>query len=128
MPTFQAISEFFPVILAPGVVALARGRWPGVHRAVDGLLVWLAVVGAAVLWALVLGAAHGEPVGYEMVRRGFVLGLVSACAHTLVRKPKAEEPAPAEVPAAPVTPETSGVHAQPVVEESIAWGPRPSGT
>ena len=56
---FEAISQFFPVILAPGVVALARGRWPGVHRAVDGLIVWAAVIGAAVVWAVLLGIAFG---------------------------------------------------------------------
>ena len=100
---FEAIAQFFPVILAPGVVALARGRWPGVHRAVDGLIVWLAVIGAAVVWAVLLGAAFGEPFGPDMVRRGFVLGLVSACAHTWAtfKKPAAAAPSippPAETP------------------------------
>ena len=103
MPHFEAISQFFPVILAPGVVALARGRWPGVHRAVDGLIVWAAVIGAAVVWAVILGIAFGEPFGPDMVRRGFVLGLVSACAHTWAtfKKPAAEAPSippPAETP------------------------------
>lgn len=102
MPHFEAIAQFFPVILAPGVVALARGRWPGVHRAVDGLIVWAAVIGAACVWAVLLGAAFGEPFGPDMVRRGFVLGLVSACAHTWARyqgKPQAESiPPPAETP------------------------------
>ena len=104
MPHFEAISQFFPVILAPGVVALARGRWPGVHRAVDGLIVWLAVIGAACVWAVLLGIAFGEPFGPDMVRRGFVLGLVSACAHTWATyKPKPKEaaesiPPPAETP------------------------------
>lgn len=101
MPTFEAIAQFFPVILAPGVVALARGRWPRVHKAVDGLIVWLAVIGAGVLWALVIGVAFGEPFSREMVRRGFLLGLLAACAHTWVKyQPKAEE-APSEPEAVP---------------------------
>lgn len=104
MPTFEAIAQFFPVILAPGVVALARGRWPGVHKAVDGLIVWAAVIGAGVLWALVLGAAFGEPFGHEMVRRGFLLGLLAACGHTLAKyRPKPTE----QVPEARETPFTA---------------------
>lgn len=114
MPTFEAISQFFPVVLAPGVVALARGRWPKVHKAVDGLIVWAAVIGAAVLWAMVIGAAFGESFSREMVRRGFLLGLVSACGHTLLRRPKPAEEAPEAsapdtvVAPPPVTPETHG--------------------
>lgn len=115
MPTFQSLAELFPVILAPGVVALARGRWPRVHKAVDGLIVWLAVIGAGVLWALVIGAAFGEPFGHEMVRRGFLLGLLAACGHTLAKyRPKEAEPesapsAPDTIAAPPqLTPENTG--------------------
>lgn len=102
MSTFESIAQFFPLVLAPGVVALARGRWPGVHRAVDGLLVWLAVTGAAVLWTLAIGAAFGEPFGPDMVRRGFLLGLVSACGHTLAKyRPKPADPPEPDAVAAP---------------------------
>ena len=100
MPLFPQVAQFFPLILAPGVVALARRQrrlaW------IDGpLLVWSCVVGAAVLWTLLLAAAMGEDITRGVVGRGVLLGLTSALADTwATRKGKAQEEA-APVPETP---------------------------
>ena len=97
---FSSVAQFFPLILAPGVVALARRQrrlaW------IDGpLLVWSCVVGAAVLWTLVLAAAMGEDITRAVIGRGVLLGLTSALADTwATRKGKAQEEA-APVPETP---------------------------
>ena len=106
---FSSVAQFFPLILAPGVVALARRQrrlaW------IDGpLLVWACVVGAAVLWTLLLAAAMGEDITRGVVGRGVLLGLTSALADTwATRKGKAqEEAAPAaETPSAEPTVEAA---------------------
>ena len=106
---FSSVAQFFPLILAPGVVALARRQrrlaW------IDGpLLVWSCVVGAAVLWTLVLAAAMGEDITRGVVGRGVLLGLTAALADTwATRKGKAqEEAAPAaETPSAEPTVEAA---------------------
>lgn len=102
MSLFSQIAQFFPVVLAPGVVAIVRRQKP--LPWLDGpVVVWLAVCGAAVLWAIVCGLATGESFGPEMVRRGLLLGLVSACAHTLAsgKDKAAEAPSQATLDAAP---------------------------
>lgn len=137
MPLFPQIAQFFPVVLAPGVVALVRRQRP--LPWLDGpVVVWLAVCGAAVLWAIVCGLATGESFGPEMVRRGLLLGLVSACAHTLatgkgkpaeVATPPGDTPseaAPTLVAAPPdVTPAPpSGMRQLPAGALSEPWGPQ----
>lgn len=115
MPLFPQVAQFFPLILAPGVVALARRQrrlaW------IDGpLLVWACVVGAAVLWTLLLAAAMGEDITRGVVGRGVLLGLTSALADTwATRKGKAQEeaaPAP-ETPSAEPTVEAAPVDLTP---------------
>ena len=104
---FSSVAQFFPLILAPGVVALARRQrrlaW------IDGpLLVWSCVVGAAVLWTLLIAVAYEEPITRGVVGRGVLLGLTSALADTwATRKGKAQE----EAAPAPETPS-----AEPTVE------------
>ena len=96
---FSSVAQFFPLILAPGVVALARRQrrlaW------IDGpLLVWSCVVGAAVLWTLVLAAAMGEDITRAVIARGVIMGLTSALADTWATRNKADSPGPdAQVPA-----------------------------
>jgi hypothetical protein len=99
MPLFPQVAQFFPLILAPGVVALARRQkrlaW------IDGpLLVWCCVVGAAVLWTLLLAAAMGEDITRAVVARGVIMGLTSALADTWATRKTADPPEPdAQVPA-----------------------------
>jgi hypothetical protein len=81
--TFVDVAPYFSAVLAPGVVALARRRYPRVGVAVDGLLVWLAVAGAAVLFSVGIGVTVGEPFGVTMVRRGLLLGFLACAGHTL---------------------------------------------
>ena len=93
MPLFSQVSQFFPLILAPGVVALARRQkrlaW------IDGpLLVWSCVVGAAVLWTLLLAAAMGEDIGRAVVARGVIMGLTSALADTWATRKTVDPPEP----------------------------------
>lgn len=103
--SFAEISRLFPLVLAPAVVALARRQKRVVW--LDGIvLVWLAVCGAAVLWALLIAVTAGEAIGPEVVRRGLLMGLVAAATHTLFRKP---EPAAEAVPEAEVPPVTVDV-------------------
>lgn len=104
---FSQLVQLFPLILAPGVIALARRQkrlaW------LDGpVLVWSAVVGAAVLWTLLLALAYSEPITRGVVARGVLLGLLSACADTwATRKAKPAEgasPAQQTPSAAPTAP------------------------
>ena len=115
MPIFAQVSQFFPLVLAPGVVALARRQkrlaW------LDGpLLVWSCVVGAAVLWTLLIAVAYEEPITRGVVGRGVLLGLTSALADTwATRKGKAQEVAApaAETPSAEPTVEAAPVDLTP---------------
>lgn len=105
MPIFPQLAQVFPLILAPGVIALARKQrrlaW------LDGpVLVGLAVIGAAVLWTLLLAMAYEETITRSVVARGVLLGIVAVAGDTwATRKRKAqEEPAPAqETPSAAPT-------------------------
>ncbi len=109
MPLFPQVAQLFPLVLAPGVVALARRQRPLAR--IDGpLLVGLCVVGAAVLWTLLLAVAYEEPITRSVVARGILMGLASVCADTwATRKAKTqEEPAPAaETPSAEPTVEAA---------------------
>jgi hypothetical protein len=91
MQIFPQIAQLFPLVLAPGVVALARRQRPLAR--IDGpLLVGLCVIGAAVLWTLLLAVAYEEPVTRSVVARGILMGLASVCADTwATRKAKAQE-------------------------------------
>jgi hypothetical protein len=80
---FAALAQAFPAVIAPGIVAYVRRRWPTVGHDVDGLLVWLAVVLAAVAWEVVIGLAFGMREPLLLVRNGIALGVVAASAHTL---------------------------------------------
>jgi hypothetical protein len=83
--TFVTAAQFFPLVIAPGIVAYIRRRWPVVvsSGAIDGLVVWLAVVIAAVAFSLLIDFAFGVPLTIDAFRRGVLLGLTSATAHTL---------------------------------------------
>jgi predicted cobalt transporter CbtA len=93
-----SITQHFPLIIAPGVVAYVRRRWPAVVSSgfLDGLLVWLAVVIAAVAFSLLVDFAFGVPLTIDAFRRGVLLGLTSATAHTLAtgKGKAARQPAP----------------------------------
>lgn len=119
------LMQVFPLFLAPAVVDMARRQR---FKWLDGvLLVWSAVVGAAVLWTIVLGLAMGEHVSREMVARGILCGLVAAVERTL-RTGKGRSMLPAvdppqldvvpPVPSLPVVPDATPT---PVVTEP----PRP---
>jgi len=83
---FHDLAQFFPLVIAPGLIAYARRRWPSLvaNGSLDGLVVWLFVVLAAVLFSLAIDFAFGAPVTLDAFRRGVLLGLTSATAHTLV--------------------------------------------
>ncbi len=83
--TFVDIARIFPLVIAPGVIAYIRRRWPALVTmgALDGLVVWLFVVLAAVLFSLLVDFAFGVPVTLDAFRRGVLLGLTSTTAHTL---------------------------------------------
>jgi hypothetical protein len=94
---FHLAAQFFPLVIAPGIVAIVRRRWPTLvtSGAIDGLVVWLAVVLAAVLFSLLIDFAFGATIGIDTYRRGVLLGLTSATAHTLATgKGKAATPKP----------------------------------
>jgi hypothetical protein len=94
---FHVAAQFFPLVIAPGIVAFVRRRWPGLvtSGAIDGLVVWLFVVLAAVGFSLLVDFAFAVPVTLDTYRRGILLGLTSATAHTLATgKGKAVAPAP----------------------------------
>jgi hypothetical protein len=94
---FLPAAQLFPLIIAPGVVAYVRRRWPATvtSGAIDGLLVWLFVVLAAVAFSLLIDFAFGVTLGIDAFRRGVLLGLTSATAHTLATgKGKAATPKP----------------------------------
>jgi hypothetical protein len=134
---FSQLAQFFPLVLAPGVIAMVRRQkrlaW------LDGpVRVWAAVVGAAVLWTLLLALAYEEPITRSTVARGVLMGLTAALADTwATRKAKAqEEPPPAqeqaspavaddrstEVVAPPLTPENTGTRR----EMDLDWKDSPS--
>jgi hypothetical protein len=112
MPLFAQVSQFFPLVLAPATIRLARQqkRLAGL----DGiLLVWATVVGAAVLWTVFLAVVFDEPVGRDVVRRGLVLGVVAAFGHTLATgkgkgllpaQPSAAPPGTVSLPMPPAPP------------------------
>lgn len=139
---FSQLAQVFPLILAPGVIAMARRQ--RVFRWLDGpVRVWLAVIGAAVLWTVLLSLAYSEPISRAVIARGVLQGLVAACADTwATRKAKTqEEPAPpeqsaskapagtfsddrsTEVAAPPLTPENTGARR----EMDLDWKDSPSG-
>lgn len=102
MQQFATLAQFFSVLLAPAAIDAARRTkrlgW------LDGmLLVWLAVVGAAVLWTVVIGLALGEPIGRTMVARGLLCGLV-ACVERWMRTGKGKSLLPAIDPPIPDAP------------------------
>ena len=131
MPLFPQVAQFFPLILAPGVVALARRQqrlaW------IDGpLLVWACVVGAAVLWTLLLAAAMGESITRAVIARGVIMGLTSALADTWATRKKADPPEPdAQVPADAPTVVSAPPDVTPLPESRVMpkgalssdWGP-----
>ena len=127
MPLFPQVAQFFPLILAPGVVALARRQqrlaW------IDGpLLVWACVVGAAVLWTLVLAAAMGEDITRAVVARGVIMGLTAALADTWATRktPAAEPQVPPEPPTVPAAPDVTPLPVERTVPKgalSSDWGP-----
>ena len=131
MPLFPQVAQFFPLILAPGVVALARRQqrlaW------LDGpLLVWSCVVGAAVLWTLLLAAAMGEGITRAVIGRGVFMGLTSALADTWATRKKADPPEPdAQVPADAPTLVSAPPDVTPLPESRVMpkgalssdWGP-----
>lgn len=84
--TFHIAAQFFPLVIAPGVIAYVRRRWPDTVKSgfLDGPVVWLFVVLAAVLFSLLIDFALGVTLGIDTFRRGVLLGLTSASAHTLV--------------------------------------------
>ena len=126
------VTRLFPAVIAPAIVAHLRRRWP----AIDGLLVWLVVVGVAVLLSLGIAALNGQPFALATIRDGVILGLAAASIDTVANgKPSAKPAADAAAPAAPdtiaaappLTPENTGVRpVGHVVEASEAWGPLPS--
>lgn len=74
--TIATMMQAFSVLLAPAAIDAARRTkrlgW------LDGmLLVWTAVVGAAVLWTVLIGLAFGEPLSRGMVSQGVLCGLVA---------------------------------------------------
>lgn len=98
---FADLSQYFPAILAPALVAHLRRRFP----AIDGWAVWVCVVLAAVAFSLVIGALYAQPPSLEMVRRGVLLGVLAAGAHTVATgKTKEKPPAPAPQPAPSLDP------------------------
>lgn len=135
MPLFPQIAQLFPLVLAPGVVALARRQkrlaW------LDGLLlVGLCVVGAAVLWTLLIAVAYEEPISRAVVARGVLMGLAAVCADTwATRKAKAqEEPAvreetPSAAPTIAAPPDLTPRNDVPRREMDLdfAGDPKPSG-
>jgi hypothetical protein len=121
--TFQQVAQLFPLVVAPGVVAYVRRRWPALvaHGYLDGLVVWLAVVLAAVLFSLLIDFAFGVPITMDGFRRGILLGFTSATTHTLATgKGRAAEAPAAEpsVPAVVVDEEKTRVAVSP-------WPPKP---
>jgi hypothetical protein len=102
-PSFHTFAQLFPLVIAPGVIAYIRRRWPSTvaSGAIDGLVVWLFVVLAAVLFSLVIDFAFGVSLTIDAFRRGVLLGLTSATAHTLATgkgRPVAPSPPPVSLP------------------------------
>ena len=134
---FPQIAQFFPLILAPGVIAMVRRQKP--FRWLDGpLLVWLAVIGAAVLWTLLIALAYSEAITRGVVGRGVLLGITAALADTWATRKKLDPEAFAEVrlpmPSAPptdvalpdLTPDTAGTAR--AMDLDFAADPKPSET
>lgn len=136
--TIASLMQVFPLFLAPAVVDMARRQR---FKWLDGiLLVWLAVVGAAVLWTVVLGLAMGEPLSREMVARGILCGLVAAVERTLrtgkgrTLLPAVDPPNPDAVPLVPSLPAVPDGPPTPVVTDppqpdlDFSKDPKPSVT